>query len=134
MLVLAVDVHEFAPDLLEGRQRDRRVVRERPAAPARTHHAPQQQIVRRRHAGGLEPRPHPGRERAGEQRLDDALLPGSALVLGPRLLSEGQPEGADDDRFSGAGLPGQGDQPAGELQVEPLDDRDVAQPQLPQHR
>jgi hypothetical protein len=62
----------------------------------------------------------------------------SALCAGPQLpqleaIAQQQAQGVEQDRFAGAGFPGQHGETAVELEVERLDDDEVADRQEPEH-
>ena len=64
--------------------------------------------------------------RSSNDRRDLPLLGALADQAGIAARAEREREGIEQDRFAGAGLAGQHRQPGGEIDVEPVDQDDVA--------
>ena len=133
LLVLAMDLDQQLADPAQQPAADRLIVDERPRAAVGGEHAAQHQVVlgldavlaeqrRRRRVGGR-------REHRADRGLRRTLA--DQRPIGPATQREA--EGVEQDRLAGAGLAGQHAEPAGELEVEPLDQDDVADRKAGQH-
>ena len=133
LLVLAVDLDQQVAELAEQPAAHRLVVDEGARAAVGGEHPAQHQIV-----PGIDAvLGQQGRYRrlAGraEDRADRRLRGTRADQLPIRPAAERQPERVEQDRLAGAGLAGQHAQPALELEVEALDQDDVADREAGQH-
>ena len=70
----------------------------------------------------------------GELGADAGLLGAGAEELGIGATPKGEAEGVEQDRLAGAGLAGQHGEAGTDLQVQPVDEDDVADRQVQQHR
>ncbi len=134
VVVLAVNLDELAADAPERLRRDALVVDEGPAAAVGQLHAPQDEA-----AAGLDAlRLRSGDRRVVrpklERRADLAKLGAMAHEARLSLSSERQRKSVQQDGFAGARLAGQNGQPAVKLEVELVDQDNVADGEVYQHR
>ena len=132
-VVLAVDFHQRRTEILQRLHADRLIVDEGAGAAVGKLHAAQDQCLAGLDVAFDEQRA--GRMIGGqlEHRGDLALL--GALAHQRRIASrtERQRERIEQDRLAGAGLAGQHRQAAGEIDVEPIDQDNVADREPGQH-
>ena len=126
LVVLAVDFDQRGAQFLHCLHAHRLVVDEGARAPVRQLHAAQDQFVLGRNVMRLEQRPCRmvalDLEHGGDLALLDAVAD-QRLVAAP---AQRQREGVEQDRLAGAGLAGEHGKAAGEIDVEPVDQHDVA--------
>ena len=126
LVVLAVNLDQRGAEFLHHLHADRLIVDEGARAPVGELHAAQDEIVLGRDVIGLEQRARRmlGRdlEHGGHLALLGALAH-QRLVAAP---AERQGKGIEQDRLAGAGLAGEHGKPFGEIDVEPVDQDDVA--------
>ena len=133
LVVLAVDLDQRGAELFHRLHADRLIVDEGARAPVGQLHAAQDQLVlgrdvvrleqraRRMHAGDL--------EHSGHLALLGAL-PHQRLVAAP---AQRQGKGIEQDRFAGTGLAGEHGKTFGKIDVEPVDQDDVADRKSGEH-
>lgn len=138
LVVLAVDLHQRRADRLERLHADRLVVDEGAGAAVGKLDAAQDQFagfvdLTVVEAIGLE-------DRECRMGLGDIEAGGDLAVLGAvadqrgiAAAAERQREGIEQNRFAGAGLAGQHRKATGKLDVEPLDQHDIADRQAGKH-
>ncbi len=135
MLVLAVHLHEVVAQPLEERDGDGRVVDERTMAARATELTPRHQhAVVGREPRLVERRGHGAARLDVEDRLDRrgvGVAP-DHVRLGAR--PEDQQDRVDEHRLSGAGFAGQDVEPRAELHGDALDDGEVSDAKLAEHR
>ena len=115
-----------------------------PAPPAKARLPPSALSVRRSSSGSPGSRAMPCSASSGEGGMVGAAARISALTLacalpradqpGVGAIAERQPERVEQDRLARAGLAGQHAKAGLELELEPVDQHDVADGELPQHR
>ena len=71
--------------------------------------------------------------RHGEGRRDHGLFGAGADQPGIGAGAQSEAEAVEQDGFAGAGLAGQGREAGGEMQIEPLDQHDIADREAVQH-
>jgi hypothetical protein len=136
VLVLAVDLHEPLAELAQVGERRGGAVDEGPRAAVGADHAAQQAlagVVRVLHR--LLAQPGARGEGSFERELGADLglrLPG-AHEGGVGAVAQHQAERVDQDRLAGAGFAGEHREAGRELEVERIDDGEVADPQRAQH-
>ena len=135
MFVLAVEIHKTFADVLQLRKRRGAAVDPRPAPALRIERAAEQDLaVRRAEIVRGEPcgdaRGILGVEDGGELRPFRARP--ELAKLEP--IAEEQSQAVEQDRLAGAGFPGEDRKAAVELEVERLDDDEVADRQKAKHR
>ncbi len=133
VVVLAVDLDQRRPDGAQDLHADRLVVDEGAGAPVRDLDPAQDQVALGVDVGGG--REHAGRMVGGhvEHRRDLALRLALAHQAAVAAAAERQREGIEEDRLAGAGLPGQDAQAFAKVQLELIDQDDVADRELNQH-
>src|SRR5437667_412830 len=135
VLVLAVHLHEVVAQALEERDGDGRVVDERTMAARATELTPRHQhAVVEREPRLVECRGHGAARLDVEDRLDRrgvGVAP-DHVRLGAR--PEEQQDRVDEHRLSGAGFAGQDVEPRAELHGDALDDGEVSDAKLAEHR
>ncbi len=133
VVVLAVDLDQTCPDRLQNLHADGLVVDERTGAAVRKLQAPQDEVSVR---GQVGVGGNPSGGVAGRCVEDGRHLPlrfpvpDEAAIAAP---AERQGEGIKQDRFPGAGLAREDAQPGREVQLEPIDQDNVADRELCQH-
>jgi hypothetical protein len=126
VVVLAVDLDQSRAQFLHHLNADRLVVDKGAGAAIRELHPAQDQFVLGGNIVGLQ-------ERARRMLLADLEGGGDLALLHAlahqRLIAAGaerQREGVEQNRLAGAGLAGEHGQPAGEIDVEPIDQDYIA--------
>ena len=129
-----MDLDQRAAELLEHLHADRLVVDECARSSIGQLHAAQDQFVFRRNVIGRQQCARRMASRDVEDGRHLSLLeplPDQRLVA---AAAQGQRESIEQDRFSGAGLAGERGKAVGKIDVEPLDQNDVANGQSGEHR
>ena len=133
LVVLAVDLDQRGAELLHHLHAHRLIVDEGARAPVGELHAAQDQLVLGGDIVGLE-------QRARRMSARDLEHGGHLALLGAlphqRLVAAGaqsQRKGIEQDRLAGAGLAGEHGKPLGEIDVEPVDQDDVADRKSGEH-
>ncbi len=133
VVVLAMDFDEFRPDGAQRLRGGGLIVDEGARAPIRRLHAAQHEVVVARKAefargemGGVV-----GRQI--EHRRHLPLLAARAHERGVAAPAERQHEGVEEDGFAGARLAGKSRQPLPEIEIERVDEHDVADGQTDEH-
>ena len=133
VVVLAVDLDQRRAELLHDLHAHRLIVDEGAGAAVGELHAAQDQFVLGGDVVGLE---H-GLRRMLAGKLEDgdhlALLHALAHQALVAARAQGQRKGVEQDRLAGAGLAGQHGQAVGEIDVEPVDQDDVADRESGEH-
>ena len=126
VVVLAVDLDQRRAERAQRLHAHRLVVDEGAGAPVGELRAPQDQLVVGLDAvvGGQRADRMVARQLEGGRHLP--LLGAVAHQRGVAARAERQREGIEQDRLAGAGLAGEHGQPVGEIDVEPIDQDDVA--------
>ena len=126
VVMLAVNFDQRRTEALEHLHADRRVVDEGAGAAVGKLHATQDQFVFRRNVVGRQQRAR-GMAGGDVEGRDHLPLLG-ALAHQPRVAApaQRQREGIEQDRLAGAGLAGQHRQAGGKIDVQPVDQDDVA--------
>ncbi|MNS80909.1 hypothetical protein D3C72_1146060 [compost metagenome] len=137
--VLAVDVHELVAHLAQLGQRGRRAVDERLATAARIDGAAQQHGAFAVQAGlvaGQLTLGQPGVERCVRAEGGADACAGAAFAhhAGVGAFAEHQGQCIDQDGLAGAGLAGEDGKAGGEVEVERIDDDEIADGQAAEHR
>ena len=148
MLALPVNVDQQRGHLAQKLTRDRAPVDAADAAAVAAHLAAEDKRLRRVRV--VQPLGLHERQRGRNSRFAGVVgrrrgcQPEGGLDLGPvrarphhlrgRPVAQQQPDGVDDDRLARAGLSGQDIQSAVKTQLQPVDDGEVAHPQLIQRR
>jgi hypothetical protein len=132
-VVLAMDLDQRRAQLLQRLDADRLVVDEGAGAAVGELHAAQDQrlVGCDFDAVGQPPRGMAGRHL--EHRGDLPLLRALTHQRGVAARAQRQREGVEQDRLAGAGLAGQHRQARGEIEVEPVNQHDVADREPGQH-
>ncbi len=133
VVVLAVDFHQGGAEALENLHADRLIVDEGARAPVGELDPPQDQFVLGRDVVVFEHemRRVPGRHVEGGRHLP--LLDTLAHQAGVAARPQRQREGVEQDRLAGAGLAREHGKAAGEIDIEPIDQHDVADREPGQH-
>ncbi len=126
LVVLAVNLHQRRAERAQHLDADRLVVDERAGAAVGHLHAAQDQFVLDRNVIVRQQRPRRVRGRQIEGRRHLPLLGALAHQRGVAAGAERQREGIEQDRLAGPGLAGQDRKAGGEIDVEPVDQDDVA--------
>ncbi len=131
--LLTMDIDQYLAELAQGLQRHRTSIDERSRAPVVRQYAPQNALAVALDGLGFEPvsQPRLGAQVEGGRDLS-ALRPG-ANCIAARAPAGGQREGVDDDGLARAGLPGQRGEARAELELDLIDDREIADPQVREH-
>ena len=135
LIVLAVDFHQLAADLAQHLHAHRLVVDERARAPVSQLHAAQDQLA---FVVDIEIVGFQHRERRVilfhvERRDHLPMLGALAHQRRVAAAAERERERVEHDRLARAGLPGQHREPRGEIEIELLDEDDVANRKMGQH-
>ncbi len=133
LLVLAVDLDQQLAEPAQQAAADRLVVDEGARAAVGRDQAAQHQLVLGGDAVLGEQALHAAVAEVGERRGDRALRRTLAHQRAVGAPAEREPHGIEQDRLAGAGLAGQHAEAFGELEVEPLDQDDVADHEAGQH-
>ncbi len=126
MLVLGRHVDEPAGDARELAGGDEPPVHVCASAASRANEPPHDELVVAVDPRAFEPRTHLGRVAEIEERFHLGLARAAAHDIGRRPRPEHQGERLDEDRLPGPGLAGDHVEPSGELELEAVDDGDVA--------
>ena len=126
MFVLAVNVDQQVAQRAQLGQRRVVTVDEGLAAPVGVEHAPDQALVVGVHFVVGEPGARSAGERQAEFERDLGAFAAGAQAGRVGAVAGGQPDRIEQNGFSGAGLPGQRGQPAVEVDLQAVDDREVA--------
>ena len=132
-VVLAVDFDQRRAQPFEGLRAHRLVVDEGAGAAVSELHPAQDQLV----LGRDVVRRHQGTHRVPRRKLEGrghlSLLGAVADQGGIAAGAEGEREGVEQNRFAGAGFAGQHGEARGQIDVEPIDQDDVADRKPGQH-
>ena len=126
LVVLAVNFHQSRAERAQHLHADRLVVDEGAGAAVGELHAPHDQLVL---AGKIVVGQHAARRMVfGDVEGGDHLALLGALAHQRRVAAraERQREGVEQDRFAGAGLAGQRGKAGAEIDIQPIDQNDVA--------
>ncbi len=127
MLVLAMDVDQTLAQLFDLLQRRRPAIHVRARPSTRFENATQQAdsgLVRQ--VVAVQPLRHAGQIVDGKLGADLRARAALAHQAGIAALAQHQGQGIDQDRLAGAGLPGERGEARLELEVEAVDDDEVA--------
>ena len=132
-VVLAVDLDERRAEALQGLHAHRLIVDEGAGAAVGELRAPQDQLTVR--GDVMRRQQRPCRVLAGqlERRRHLTLLRALAHQARIAARAEREREGIEQDRLAGAGLAGQHREPGVEVDIEPIDQHDVADREAGQH-
>ena len=132
--LLAMDVDQPLAEFAHGLRRQRLAIDVLARAPVAADHAPQDELAV---VGGDRLLFQPAADRRIradlEGRRDLGALRAMAQRVGARAPAEREHHGVHDDGLAGAGLAGQGGQAAGQLELDGVDDREVADLQVRKH-
>ena len=134
LVVLTVDLDQRLPEAFEHLHAERLVVDEGPGAAVGELYAAQDQLVLR---GDVVDGKDRARGMAGRHVETGGHLPlfgAMAHQGGVAARAERERERVEQDRFPGAGLAGQGREAGGEIDVEPIDQDDIADRKPGEHR
>ena len=133
-VVLAVDLDQHGAQRLQHLRAHRLVVGEGAGAAVRELHAPKDQLVRRRDAvlGHEHMRRMRARQIEGRRHLSFAGAVAHQRHIAAR--AERECKGIEQDRLAGAGLAGQHRKAGRKIDVEPIDQDDVADGEAGEHR
>ena len=131
--MLAVDFDERGAEALEHLHTDRLVVDEGAGAAVGKLHPAQDQLIAGRDVVRGENRPHGMAGGDVERRGHLPLLGAMAHQAGVTARTERERERIEQDRFAGAGFAGEHREAGHEIDVEPLDQHDVADRKAGQH-
>ncbi len=128
-----MNIDQLLAQLAQRLQRHRLAVDEGARAPiARDDHAPQDAFAVAFDRLRLEPAPHRPRSRDVEGRGDLGALGAVAHDFAAGATAGGEQQRIDDDGFARAGFAGEHGQTGAELELELIDDREVANLQIGQ--
>ena len=133
LLVLPVHGEQERRQALQRADRDRGIVDPGARAPLRAHLATDDELVRRRHSELPEQGSRRWRLRLVEASLDEQLVAAAAHRLGIGALAGEQLQRLHEQRLARAGLTGERGEPRRQVEVQRVDDPEIANVELSQH-